>query len=323
MKSLFAWRSSPLSWIRLAGTLLAAVLVVYLLVKQWGEVAQALQRIPAGLFLLTFALMLVSRLAVIGRWHILLKAARVPVTVKQTAWITFAGLFANNFLPTTIGGDVARLAGTMLLGFDRAVCLASLFVDRLVGMAGMVMILPFGLPWILNAPDLRGLSYLVLGWMAAGVAAPSHSGMKSIRENLLQILRRLWRALALWKETPGSLLEALCFSWIHMACFISIMYLLFASMEHASMEQSISIWLVAGLWSITYFVTLLPVSINGWGVQELSMTFLFTHFGGISMESSITVALLVRTLQMLASLPGAVFIPGILAGSEREGRADG
>ncbi|MGE5221514.1 MAG: lysylphosphatidylglycerol synthase transmembrane domain-containing protein [Omnitrophica WOR_2 bacterium] len=316
MKPLFTWRASPMFWIRLAGTLLAAVLVIYLLVKQWGDVAKALQQIPAGLFLMSFCLMIVSRLAVVGRWHMLLRAARVPVSLKQSARITFAGLFANNFLPTTIGGDVARLAGTMLLGFDRAVCLASLVVDRLVGMASMAMILPFGLPWILGSTGLKGLNYLALGMLAAGVAAPGRSRVKSIQEKLLQILRRLGHALALWKENPGSLLEALGFSWIHMICFISIMVLLLSGMG-----QSISVWLVAGLWSITYFVTQLPVSINGWGVQELSMTFLFTHFGGVSTESSITLALLVRTLQMLASLPGAVFIPGILAGAEREGKA--
>jgi hypothetical protein len=34
------------------------------------------------------------------------------------------------------------------------------------------------------------------------------------------------------------------------------------------------------------------------------------------MEASLTLAVLLRALQMLASLPGALFVPGILAARE-------
>jgi hypothetical protein len=74
--------------------------------------------------------------------------------------------------------------------------------------------------------------------------------------------------------------------------------------------------MVAGLWSLTYFVTLLPVSLNGLGVQELSITFFYHQFGGIQLSSALTIALLLRILPMFASLPGALTIPGLLAGKE-------
>jgi glycosyltransferase 2 family protein len=80
------------------------------------------------------------------------------------------------------------------------------------------------------------------------------------------------------------------------------------------MGERISFWMIMGLWSATYFVTLLPISINGMGVQELAMTFFYSAIGGISQPSGLTLALLMRALQMLASLPGALFIPDILAG---------
>ncbi len=71
-----------------------------------------------------------------------------------------------------------------------------------------------------------------------------------------------------------------------------------------------------GLSSATYFVTLLPISINGLGVQELVMSYLYVTFAGISPSSGLTLALLYRILQMLASLPGAMFIPDIMAGKK-------
>lgn len=73
------------------------------------------------------------------------------------------------------------------------------------------------------------------------------------------------------------------------------------------------LWLIGGLYSLVYFVTLLPVSINGYGVQEFSMTLIFSNLGRASVGSGLIVALLFRTLMMTASLPGAAFIPDILS----------
>ena len=78
--------------------------------------------------------------------------------------------------------------------------------------------------------------------------------------------------------------------------------------------EPLPFWSIAGFWSFTYFVTLLPISINGLGLQELSMTFIFTTLGGVSVSTAATAALLVRTIQMLASIPGAAFLPDILSG---------
>ncbi len=72
------------------------------------------------------------------------------ISFRQSLRITFAGLFASNFLPTTIGGDVVRLAGAIQYELDAATSTASLVVDRLVGMAGMAMMVPFSLPSLMS-----------------------------------------------------------------------------------------------------------------------------------------------------------------------------
>jgi hypothetical protein len=67
------------------------------------------------------------------------------------------------------------------------------------------------------------------------------------------------------------------------------------------------------LWSLNYFVTtFLPVSINGLGLQELTITSLYVQFGGVSMEAGLALAVLWRLVTILASLPGAIFLPEIL-----------
>ena len=111
----------------------------------WGDILIAFQQAALWRLGLIILLTLISRLAVAGRWHTLLRGADIQTTYLQTVRITFAGLFASNFLPTTIGGDVVRLGGAIRMGYDRALVLASLVVDRLVGMAGMAMAAPLAL----------------------------------------------------------------------------------------------------------------------------------------------------------------------------------
>lgn len=298
--------------LKLAGTLLALALLVYLLYRQgWDEIGAAVQQITVWRFLLAFGLTLLSRLCVSGRWHVLLRSAGVEVTAGQSIRMTFAGLFASNFLPTTVGGDVIRLGGALRLRLDQAACLASLVVDRLVGMAGMAMALPFGLPGLIKSTSLGSGALTTHAGLFAVRGFLQSRGWQRLWEKGERALRRVLQALSLWMGRPRSLLAALAFSWGHMLCLFASLWLLLEGMR-----EPVPFWLIGGLWSIAYFVTLLPVSINGLGVQELSLTFLFATVAGVSDPSSLTLALSIRVLQMFASLPGALFIPEMVAGRE-------
>jgi len=253
--------------------------------------------------------MVISRLAVTARWHILLRSAEIHISFGESLRITFAGLFASNFLPTTIGGDVVRLGGAIRLGFNRAVSLASLVVDRLVGMAGMALALPLLIP-ALGQADLSvqaGASGLMLA-----VAAPARPHwLRRLVLKLRQGIAGLFEALSIWLHHPASLLAALACTLVHMLCLFGQIALLLGGMG-----EPIPFWLIAGLWSATYFITLLPISINGMGLQELATNLFYGTLGGISDPVSLTLALLLRVLQMLVSLPGALFVPEMLAGAK-------
>jgi uncharacterized membrane protein YbhN (UPF0104 family) len=237
-------------------------------------------------------------LCVVGRWHVLLRSAGMPVPVKGSVMLTFTGLFASNFLPTTIGGDVARLAGAIRLGYDQAVCVASLVVDRLIGMLGMVFALPFGL-----FPFVEGLQ----------PPAASLAFLPGLGRALTGFLQRTLAAFSIWARKPLALLLSLCFTLGNMLFIFGSIYVMIAGLgEH------VSYWLIAGVWSLTYFVTLIPISINGLGVQEFWLTFLFLSLGGLDHAESLAIALLIRVLFLMASLPGALFLPSILSAIDRD-----
>jgi glycosyltransferase 2 family protein len=312
MKSSPKDKSNKTFWLRLSGTLLALALLVYLLGEQgWNEILLAMQKIALWQLLAALALNLVSRMAICGRWHVLLRGANLRIRFSQTTRITFAGLFASNFLPTTIGGDVVRLAGAVQLRFDSAISTASLVVDRLVGMAGMAMALPFGLPaFSATFFQSQANGFQIFG--LSGVVIPRNKRLQNKLKNwsgaLITFIQRMLGSLKLWVTHPGSLIAALGFTWIHMLClFASIWLLLYG------LGEPVSFWLIAGMWSVVYFITLVPISINGYGLQEVSLAFIFTRVAGVSTSSALTLAILFRTIFMIASLPGALFVPGIMA----------
>ncbi|HEY9075412.1 MAG TPA: lysylphosphatidylglycerol synthase transmembrane domain-containing protein [Anaerolineaceae bacterium] len=296
-------------WIRLAGTLLTLALLVFLLYRQgWQEIWQAFLRISPWRLAAALGFVVLSRLAVTARWYILLRSAGEPLSLWKNFRLTFAGLFASNFLPTTIGGDVFRLAGAVLYRVDTALAAASLIVDRLVGMAGMATAAPLGLARVVTVglPAILAPGNASLGTLAAGMAHPGW--ISRLWRQFTDLLRRTFASFALWKHRPAGLLLAYAATWVHMlATFSSIAICL------EGMGEPAAFWLVAGTWSLVYFITLVPVSINGYGLQEVSTVLLYSRLAGISPEGSLTIALLVRTLTMLVSLPGAIFMPEIMA----------
>jgi len=300
--------------IRWLGTILALVLLVYLLSREgWEDILQALSQISIWRFVLCFFLMLLSRLAVAGRWHILLHSAEINIKSMQTIQVTFAGLFASNFLPTTIGGDVIRLGGIIQLGFDKTISITSLIVDRLVGMAGMASALPFGTPVLIKF--LRVSDPVALYPLPFFLTSFSQSDGWWVRilNKIRYAFQQLLSSLSIWLKQPKSLSVAFLYTWLHQLSLYAQMWLLLKSLG-----ESLPLWSIAGLWAATYFVTLLPVSVNGLGMQEISATFFFTSVGGISLENSLTLAMLIRVLQTFASLPGALFIPKMLSGEARQ-----
>lgn len=299
-----AWISNNRQLIlRGLGTLLAIALIFVLIREEgWQELLAAFRSLSPVRLLIALVFILISRVFVATRWHILLRTGRVAIPYPRTAALTFTGMFASNFLPTTIGGDVVRLAGAMQMGYDRAVSLASIAADRLIGMLGMVFALPFGLPQALSVIGQSGAQAAVL---------PALFGRAR------DFAGRTFRSFSTWLNQPLALLAALGCTWAHMLCTFAALYILIEGLG-----AHVSFWLIGGLWSVTYFVTLVPISINGYGVQELSLTYLLSSAAGLGATLSLTVAILIRVLYMLASLPGAAFLPGILAAMDRSSATD-
>ena len=300
-----------INWI---GTLTTICVLLYLLSQQgWREISEVLKSIPFWRLSMALGLTFISRLAVVGRWHVLLKSVGLQVHVKDSLQLTFAGLFASQFLPTTVGGDLVRLAGGIRVGIDRYICFSSLVVDRVVGMIGMGIA---ALGMLLNIPDVSfhysNIFIREISLRTAHSLFVFSGGRKfflKVWDKATRIVEEVINATKIWFLHPHGLILSLLFTWVHMICVFGSIYLIIPALG-----ENMPFWKIGGLWSLTYFVTLLPISVNGLGLQELSIAYFYSQFGGLRLSSGLTIALLHRLFMLIASLPGAFTISGSLIG---------
>jgi uncharacterized membrane protein YbhN (UPF0104 family) len=206
-------------------------------------------------------------------------------------------------LPADDGwSDVVRAAGVLRLSKNPVPSTASIVVDRLIGMFGMIMILPVGLSQL--GAWLQGSTSMLALPVSFGLVAQQAPGWRARIAKVRRVVVKFFESFQLWLHRPTVLVAALGFTWLHMVCLFGEIWVLLQGLGETTSPATIG-----GLWSLSYFITLIPVSINGLGLREVSVTYIFSELGGISVETALTLALILRALDMLVSLPGAILIP--------------
>ncbi len=236
-----------------------------------------------------------------ARWFMLVRVHRINLRYVGAAKLTLAGSFASNFLPTTVGGDVLRLVGVMDASEDRVVGTTTVFLDRVISLVGMIVFLPFGVP-ILQGIVGEGL---VLGGPAS-IAA----------DGLWRFLRRGWQRLTeaarLWRQRPLAIITALLVNWLAVGSYLLAVWTV---ARHIGIP--ITYWQVAGATSLTYFLTLLPISINGYGLRELGVVAVYTQLGAAPEEAT-ALAFITRGLMWATSLPGMIWLGELVQSAGRQ-----
>ena len=277
------------TWLKIAGTLISMGLLVWLLSRlDLQELLSIAAGVPAGVLLLSIALLTTRVFAHTFRWRSLLRGQTIDVHFRELLGLQYGSFFASNFLPTTIGGDVIRLVGIFKRTDNRVGGAASIVVDRAMGVFAMLFILPISIP-------------LIGGLIASlGVAI----GNIELPESLRGAIRRVWDATMLWLKSPASLIVALLASWVGILAFFLAIWMLARGLGiEVSLEQ------VAGVGAVTYFLALIPFTINAYGLRELSVIAFYTSLGA-SAEQAAALALLSRFLMLISSLPGAYTVWG-------------
>jgi uncharacterized membrane protein YbhN (UPF0104 family) len=304
-----AARSLPL---RAAITL--ALLGVVALQIDWGAVDDRLAEGEWGWF--TAAVALLLAVLVIGalRWHLLLEATGIDTSAARTLRAYAIGVFSNNFLPTSFGGDAAR-ALIVAGGRDRLVsALTSVVVDRMSALASLIAV-----AWVALAASPgdvpRSLALGLLAATAAGAAAVGLLALAIRRRG--RLARRLPERLRRWAGEAHATFRAYTRNRRLVAAVLALGLLFQALTTTAvwflakALELDLAFALVAVTVPLVLVITLMPISVAGFGVREGGFVVLLGEAGVGATDATLLSLLSVAALA-LSSLPGALalLLPG-------------
>jgi uncharacterized membrane protein YbhN (UPF0104 family) len=245
-----------------------------------GAVTARLSQVDFRWIGLGLLLLLLQNLVLSARWRQIVTRCGANLPLPQAFRFTMIGTFFSQTLPSSVGGDAVRI---WLLGkrTNWRVAAYSVFLDRVVGVVALAALVVACLPWtlaLIRDPVGRGALLLIgLGFIAAGIVFVGLAWQR------LRILQR-WSAtrhLAAVATVAAAILRsprALAFIF-GLSIVIHLMTALAgwcaAHAVGAEMPVVYSLFLIPPV----IMVTVLPISIAGWGLREGAMVAAFSYAG--------------------------------------------
>ena len=227
-----------------------------------------------GLIIFVFAISVASI-----RLKLLIGAQGIKVTLKEALSLTFIGYFFNNFLPTSIGGDVVKAYYLAKKTDNKAGAYASVFVDRLIGLFTMIFmafaarffveegVVDPTLRYIIYAITLSSIVFIVL--MTNKRLVQKFSFLFFVINPIKEKLKKVYEVIHRYQYQKALMLKSFLISFISQMLFflsLGVLALSIGSIIHAK-DLLIKMPIVS-------MMSLLP-SINGLGLREGSTVVLF------------------------------------------------
>jgi glycosyltransferase 2 family protein len=299
----FARRLGRSVWFRAAVSLGLLALVVSQI-----DLTEARVRLSGGrwgLFVAAIAVLVASFVVGALRWHIYLTAAQVARDVSTSVRAYLIGVFTNNFLPSQVGGDVARAwvataPGTRLRGATTVV------FDRVTALACLIAV-----GWIAYATNADAVPWELVIALAASTAAVAVGSAAAVLALRTGRVRRLVpaRLRGAGREVREASLACAQGRVLTQTLTIGLgfqgLVVLAAWLIARSLELELAFSTLAVMLAPVLIVSVLPISIGGFGVREGSYVILLSY-AGISSTDAALLSLLSAAAFAVASLPGGL-----------------
>ncbi len=278
-------------------------------------VGERIGLIGVGPFVLSVLVVLGLSVLVSLRWQLILTRMHSPLGFGESWRIVMTGQFFNQILPSGMGGDAVRV---WLLG-RRAVRLRTAFLsvaaDRIFALAAVVLCMFGSLP-LLHSPAVWPVVLLTLAgtagilvllaidhifslvsrmlprWLCAMAQKPLGPGIDVLR-GVATTLRLVLRA---WPEGAAvagiSVLAQLVLGWV--VYFIA-----------RSLHVQIGLLTVIALFPPALLLSMMPISLGGWGVREAALVWLLGT-AHVPQDAALAISLLFGFVTTVAGLPGGL-----------------
>jgi uncharacterized membrane protein YbhN (UPF0104 family) len=292
----------PLLKIAISAALIAIVLHAF---DVRGVVAH-FAKVDAATLVGVIAIALSISLLHTARWMAVIEAAGANMKFRTVLQVILIGHFFNQALPSSVGGDAVRIWCARRAGLGLATAAHTVIMDRMLSLFSLLLLSAAGLPWlfqIVTDPVARWALSTVLLAGAAGFCGflaisslPQFIADWRVTQALLELAALGRRVVFSFRHflmtIPPSMLSFMAFSVI-------IFYL------SNAMQLDITLLDCALLVPPVILVSVLPVSIAGWGVREGAMVVAFSYIN-IPADGAFAVSVLFGLTLAAASLPGSL-----------------
>jgi uncharacterized protein (TIRG00374 family) len=297
----------------------------------WYQVANTFKEVHIGWLILALLTLIISLLLGALQWFILLRSQEVAINFSRTLKVYWIGLFFNNVLPGSLGGDIVKIYTLARYEKQGKKGFAATVVDRFAGLFAMVLfalsasffLLYFGQEFITetNRYLISSTFFIFCLFIFAVFILFSQRTFRLIFDVLLgnfqeisiiQKVRDLHEHFHTFRKDTGRLIGVGLLS-------MAIQFLRISVHFFAALALGIPVNYFIFFLLIVPFIALaasLPISYGGAGVREKIGMDLFTKVG-IAPKVSFSFEFLATLLGIIASLAG-----GILFLSERK-KSDG
>ncbi len=299
--------------IRILKVVVSLGLLTYLVCRAGPAEMMALFRTAHAAGLALALLVYLSTVALISwRWQLLLASQKVSLSFGRLLTLYFIGFFFNNFLPTSIGGDIYRALGAGQSSGRRATAAASVLVERLMGMLAVSALAILAVVVVVRRSADGSVRGLTLGFgvvMIILMALFFHRRAFGLLEKLIrrislwgleERLLRLYDAVNMFQQNKGILTAAFFLSLAY-----QLLIVVFSFLVSRALGLAVPLRYFLLCVPFTVIISLLPISINGLGVRESGYVFLLAKIGYDSSQA-VSLSLLIYGLSLLASLVGGI-----------------
>ena len=287
--------------------LVSAGLIAYLCSRfelrlpSWGSAT-------VGWLTLSCLLLLLQPALIAMRWRRLLNTFGPPMTSSEAMRITWISVFANQFLPASVGGDVVRVLISRRKGWLLSDAIMSILFDRGLALLGLFILIALLGPFLVGTEQRQVAFFLIGGLAIVGVVGLGFTNMllpavqrwASGRASLHRYVSLLEKLQVLLRS-PSTLAVALGLSIaVHLLSFFALAAIAY------SFGVRIPLFNLLALGGLITLAHILPISIAGWGVRDAA-TVLLLSTSGVETSVALSISVLLGVGYAVASIPGALF----------------
>ncbi|MFH1621990.1 MAG: lysylphosphatidylglycerol synthase transmembrane domain-containing protein [Candidatus Omnitrophota bacterium] len=263
----------------------------------------------------TFAIIIFLLVMFLGvfRWSILLNILNKNISFGRICVSYCGGLFFNVFLPSTIGGDIARTIDLSTHTKDGSSIFATVFLDRLCGFLALVLIAFFGYLYGYFSGLTRDVRFLLFMLPLALIVIFSFSVIFNkkvfnlvnkviIFKSLKEYFTKFHNSCYCFRSQKVALLKTIFLSLLVQGLFSVTCYFIGRSL---GFNLSVVYFLI--LIPIINTISFLPISIGGLGLRDNIAVVLFSTLGVASDKVAAMTLLMFTFLFSIGIMGGIVY----------------